>query len=533
MRRRDFLTWAGLGLAGATVTCRRGPSRSRNATTELSDLGAQSSFIPDVELALTAAPSAAQILAGTLTQVWTYSGSVVKGPPSILQNLPGSYLGPIIRLQTGQKVRIRFTNQLPEPTIVHWHGLHVPERMDGHPRFMIPQGQRYVYEFEVVNRAGTYWYHPHHHTRTGPQVYNGLAGLLVVSDGTEAALGLPSGSEEIVCILQDRTFDRDNQLVYISGSPMNSMSGFLGDRILVNGQTEPTLSLATRPYRFRLLNGSNSRVYKLAWSDGTSITVIGSDGGLLEQPLTRPYLTLIPGERGDMVLDLSHHPVGTRLQLRSLEFSGAPFEMGMGGMGMRGGGMMGRMGQQTSTPNGAPFSILTIEVQRRESSNFKLPATLSTFDASWQSEQVDQSAARRLTVQFGAMQWLLNGRTFEMNEVATNETVSLDSKEVWEFDNSGASMMGMRLAHPLHLHGRQFRILNRRVDPALAADWESLREGFNDAGWKDTVLVMPGERVQILVHFTRYPGLFLYHCHNLEHEDMGMMRNYRVVGRAG
>jgi len=293
------------------------------------------------------------------------------------------------------------------------------------------------------------------------------------------------------------------------------------------------LSLATRPYRFRLLNGSNSRVYKLAWSDGTSITVIGSDGGLLEQPLTRPYLTLIPGERGDVVLDLSHHPVGTRLQLRSLEFSGAPFEMGMGGMGMRGGGMMGRMGQQTSTPNGAPFSILTIEVQRRESSNFKLPATLSTFDASWQSEQVDQSAARRLTVQFGAMQWLLNGRTFEMNEVATNETVSLDSKEVWEFDNSGASMMGMRLAHPLHLHGRQFRILNRRVDPALAADWESLREGFNDAGWKDTVLVMPGERVQILVHFTRYPGLFLYHCHNLEHEDMGMMRNYRVVGRAG
>jgi FtsP/CotA-like multicopper oxidase with cupredoxin domain len=361
--------------------------------------------------------------------------------------------------------------------------------MDGHPRFMIPQGQRYVYEFEVLNRAGTYWYHPHHHTRTGPQVYNGLAGLLVVSDATEAALGLPSGSEEIVCVLQDRTFDRDNQLVYISGTPMDSMSGFLGDRLLVNGQTEPTLSLATRPYRFRLLNGSSSRVYKLAWSDGTPMTVIGSDGGLLEQPLARPYLTLIPGERGDVVLDLSQHPVGTRLQLRSLEFSGAPFQMGMGmGMGMRGrAGMMGRMRQQTSTANGAPSSILTIEVQRRASSNFKLPATLSTFDTSWQSEQIDRTAARRLTVQFGAMQWLLNGRPFEMDGVAPNETVSLDSKEVWEFDDSGAAMMGMRLAHPLHL--------------------------------------------QILVHFTRYPGLFLYHCHNLEHEDMGMMRNYRVVGR--
>ena len=221
----------------------------------------------------------------------------------------------------------------------------------------------------------------------------------MVSDGTEASLGLPSGPEEIVCVLQDRTFDRDNQLVYISGTPMDSMSGFLGDRILVNGQTEPTLSLATRPYRFRLLNGSSSRVYKLAWSDGTPMTVIGSDGGLLEQPLARPYLTLIPGERGDVVLDLSQHRVGTRLELRSLGFSGAPFEMGMGmgmGMGMRGGGgMMGRMGRQTSMANGAPFSILTIEVQRRESSNFKLPATLSTFDASWQSEQIESD--RRTT----------------------------------------------------------------------------------------------------------------------------------------
>jgi len=119
-----------------------------------------------------------------------------------------------------------------------------------------------------------------------------------------------------------------------------------------------------------------------------------------------------------------------------------------------------------------------------------------------------------------------------MDGVAPNETVSMGSTEVWEFDNSGAAMMGMRLAHPLHLHGRQFRVLSRQVDPSLAKEWESLREGFTDAGWKDTVLVMPGERVQILVHFTRYPGLFLYHCHNLEHEDMGMMRNYRVVARA-
>jgi FtsP/CotA-like multicopper oxidase with cupredoxin domain len=522
-----------MGLAGTTAGWSRCRTRTADETTGLSGLGAQSSFTPDVELALTAAPGAVQILPGAPTRVWTYSGSVVKGPPDTLQNLPGSYLGPIIRLHTGQKVRIHFANQLPESTIVHWHGLHVPEPMDGHPRYIISRGQSYVYEFEVVNRAGTYWYHPHHHSRTGPQVYNGLAGLLLVSDPKEAALDLPSGPEEIVCVLQDRTFDTDNQLVYTSGMPMDSMSGFLGDRVLVNGQAQSSLSLGTRAYRVRLLNGSNSRVYKLAWGDGTPMTVIGTDGGLVERPLGRPYVTLVPGARADVVLDLSGHTVGTSLELRSLSFPSAPFEMGMG-MGMmgmrRGAGGTGRAGGQTSPANGAPLSILTIHVQRRESAPFKLPATLSTFDASWQPEKIDRSAPRRLALQFGMMQWLLNGRTFEMDGVAPNEIVSLDSTEVWEFDNSGPAMMGMRLAHPLHLHGRQFRVLNRQVDPALAGDWESLREGFADEGWKDTVLVMPGERVQILVHFARYPGTFLYHCHNLEHEDMGMMRNYRVTG---
>jgi blue copper oxidase len=534
MRRRDFLTWMGMGLGGATGASSRCQSRREDEAKGLPGRDMVSAFTPDVELALTAAPSTVQILPGAPTQVWAYSGSVVKGPPSTIQSLPGSYLGPIIRLQTGQKVRVHFANRLPEHTTVHWHGLHVPERMDGHPRFIIGNGQSYVYEFEVINRAGTYWYHPHHHDRTGPQVYNGLAGLLLVSDPEEAALGLPSGAQEIVCVLQDRTFDADNQLVYGSSMPMESMNGFLGDRVLVNGQTQPSLSLATRAYRLRLLNGSNSRVYKLAWGDGTPVTIIGTDGGLLEQSLRRPYLTLAPGERADVILDLSRHPVDTSLQLQSLAFPSTPFEMGMGmGRGMRRGmGRMGGTGRQTSAANGAPFSILTIRVQRRETSNFELPATLSTFDASWRRDQTEQSV-RRLTVQFGRMQWLLNGRTFEMDEVAANETVPLDAKEVWEFDNSGAAMMGMRLAHPLHLHGRQFRVLDRQVDRRLARDGDSLREGFTDEGWKDTVLVMPGERVQILVHFTRYPGMFLYHCHNLEHEDMGMMRNYRVVARAG
>jgi FtsP/CotA-like multicopper oxidase with cupredoxin domain len=487
-----------------------------------------SSFTPDLELALRAAPGDVQILPGAQTHVWSFAGRVVKGPPESLQTVPGSYLGPTIRVRTGQKVRIRFTNELPEPTIVHWHGLHVPAPMDGHPRLMIRPGETYVYEFEVVNRAGTYWYHPHHHNRTGPQVYAGLAGLLIVSDDMEAALGLPSGHEEINCVLQDRVFDARNQFVYSSGMPMDQMSGFLGNRMLVNGQEQPSLALGTRAYRVRLLNGSNSRIYKLAWDDGTAMTLIGTDGGLLERPVRRSYITLAPGERAEAILDLSQHRIGTTLTLRSLPFSGVESGMGMG-MGM-GRGMGGMMMGGSGLPNGAPLSLLTIHVQRRETSDFHLPVTLSRFDASWQPEGADRVPTRIFTVNFGGMRWLLNDRPFEMEGLAPNETVSLGAKEVWEFANLGAGMMGMRMSHPLHLHGRQFRVLSRQADPQMVQESDSLRAGFTDDGWKDTVLVMPGERVRVLIHFTRYPGLFLYHCHNLEHEDMGMMRNYRVIG---
>jgi FtsP/CotA-like multicopper oxidase with cupredoxin domain len=126
--------------------------------------------------------------------------------------IPDSYLGPILRLRKGQKVRIRFSNALAEPTIVHWHGLDMPSAMDGHPHSAIDPRREFIYEFEVTNRAGTYWYHPHPHNRTGPQVYNGLAGLLLISDDEERALNLPGGSDELVCVLQDRSFDARNQL---------------------------------------------------------------------------------------------------------------------------------------------------------------------------------------------------------------------------------------------------------------------------------------------------------------------------------
>jgi FtsP/CotA-like multicopper oxidase with cupredoxin domain len=156
-----------------------------------------------------------------------------------------------------------------------------------------------------------------------------------------------------------------------------------------------------------------------------------------------------------------------------------------------------------------------------------LPRVLSTFDASWRGNGAARPS-RVVSLGFRHMQWLLDDRVFEMEGVAADETVTAGSTHVWEFQNTDG-MMGMRLAHPMHLHGRQFRVVDRQIGGAVREDWSALRDGFTDEGWKDTVLVMPGERVKVLVRFTDYRGVYLYHCHNLEHEDMGMMRNYRVV----
>ena len=559
--RREFLRFAGGGavtlltgglkpfLESGTVL---GPGSPAPATAAGRALTGTRTFVPDVEIALRATQTEVPIFPGQPTRVWTYQGEVLQGDPATLQTLESTYLGPIIRVRKRQKIRVHFTNNLPEQSIVHWHGLHVPAEMDGHPRHVIDSRQTYAYEFEVRDRAGTYWYHPHPHRRTGPQVYYGLAGLFLVSDAEEAAVGLPSGEYDIPLVLQDRIFDARNQLVYQSngmmGGMMGGMTGFLGDRILVNGQPDYTLSVATRAYRLRLLNGSNSRIYKLAWEDGTPLTVIGTDGGLLEAPVQRNYVTLAPGERVDLWVDFSERQVGTEMVLWSLPFAD----------GMMGGGMMGgrRMGGRRALPNGAPFRMLKVRVERqgpehplrsqvflpavlrgsttgiRIRNTLPLPGRLSTVERYLLEETLNADAPRTFRLYMQHMTWTINGRVFEMEGVASDEMVQLDTLEVWEFINeaaSGGMGMGGMMAHPMHVHGLQFQVVERQVDPAFAPGWETVRAGYVDEGWKDTVLVMPGERVKVLLKFEDYTGLFLYHCHNLEHEDMGMMRNYEVV----
>ncbi len=514
LSRRGFVA---LGLTGLATSAIRSPA---SAFAFPAPSRARASFVPDIELDLSASAAEVSLRSGAPTKVWRFTGSVVKGPASALSLLNDSYLGPTLRFTRGQKVRIRFRNGLNEPSIVHWHGLDVPEVADGHPHLAIGAGAEYVYEFEVTNRAGTYWYHPHPHGRTGPQVNMGLAGLLIVHDEEERALGLPSGDGELLCVLQDRGFDATNQFTY-ARSMMEREMGHTGDVLLVNGEPDAEWSLGTRAYRVRILNGSNARIYKLVWSDGTPMTVIASDGGLLETPVQRRTVTLAPAQRVELWLDLSQRTLGSTFALKSESFPIADAGLDMAGHGM--GGMGGGMGMRASSvPLGAELTLLRVTVARRERVLATLPARLSRFAASWQPKA--DATQREVPMTFRQMQWFLGGRTWDMHDAAADETVTAGSTQQWTFINSGGPM-GMQMAHPIHLHGRQFRVLSRSGATATNA----LSEGIVDDGWMDTVLVLPGETVRIQVPFTAYPGLYLYHCHILEHEDMGMMRNFRVV----
>lgn len=310
--RRCFLKQAGAVALGGVLL---GGKALASATHAMPPAEATPEFNPDVEMELAAVVDEVGLLPGGPTTVWRFTGKVIRGNADVLSFLKNSDNGPsvvpVIRLRRGQKVRIFFTNRLPEKSIVHWHGLHIVHRMDGHPMYAVATSNRYVYEFIVDNRAGTYWFHPHPHERTGYQVYHGLAGFLLVGDDEEDALKLPRGTFDLPLVIQDRTFDSRNQLVYLQ-TMMDRMMGFMGERILVNATPDYTKRVERNAYRLRLLNGSNSTAYRLSLNNGRPFLIIGTDGGLLEQPITRLTLTLGVGERADVWLDFGAAQSGER-----------------------------------------------------------------------------------------------------------------------------------------------------------------------------------------------------------------------------
>jgi FtsP/CotA-like multicopper oxidase with cupredoxin domain len=474
----------------------------------------------DLVLRITASPGRVPIWSGPETWVLRYRAEILKGRRDAVRPA-SSYLGPTLELQRGERVRIHFENRMNEPSIIHWHGMIVPEVADGHPHHAVGPGSEYIYDFTVRNPAGTYLYHPHPHGLTGKQVYYGLAGLLIVRERRERAYGLPAPEHELSLVIQDRRVGRDNQLVF-KRMMMDDMSGVLGDTVLVNGVPDAAFKVSPGPYRLRLANVSNARIYKLAWSDGRPMRVIATDNGLLssaEGTQTRPYVVLAPFERVELLEDFGERRGGAEVALVSQAYSGLEMMDGMmgegsGGMmgGMMGRGMDGMMGGMMGPGQGEEFLIARFTVSsgpRTRGETLRLPEP--TPDVREGRNAIYTQLA------FRHMRGFFNGRRFDMKAVANDERLPLNEGTVWTFSNDGP---GMPMPHPIHIHGVRFRIIERSRGDLP----EDLREGLIDAGYKDTFLIFPGERVQVLVAPTE-PGLFMYHCHNLEHEDGGMMRN--------
>ncbi len=493
-------------------------------------------FKPDLDLELSAQPVEAMMRAGAVTRAWGFVARVLSGDASQVSALPGASLGPLIRARTGQKIRIRYTNKLPGTTAsnIHWHGLRPPQIMDGHPDAVVASGQSFVYEFEITDAALTAWFHPHAHGDTGRQVNMGLAGMFIVSDEAERALGLPSGEHDLPIIIQDRTFDKDNQLIYFGqgmmGGAMDQMMGFYGDEVCVNGKTQATQSVSASAYRLRVLNGSNARPYKLAWSDGRKVTVIGTDDGLLAAAVERDYVMLSPGERVEVWVDFSKLAVGQSIKLVSKEFSGVENIAVPATLGPQMGGVSQMMMAGGALEVGHGVDLMTFAIIRTGVSA-ALPEKLRPVPAPKLADAGNAATPRAFEVTHKGMDWMFNGRRWD-STIQPYEKVSRGATEVWSFENKlnlGEMMDPMGMAHPIHLHGVHFKILERTlVVPELAPGYETVRNGFVDDGMKDTFLLMPGERVKFLVSFGQEPGKYVYHCHNLEHEDQGLMRNYLV-----
>ena len=496
-------------------------------------------FEPDIDIELYARATQMQLMDGNPTDVYTYEASLIEGSAAVLQEMEGRYPGPVIRVQQGDKVRVRFHNELPGQSIIHWHGLHLSPEMDGHPRYAIGQGETFVYEFTINNPPGTYWFHPHPEGHTGEQVYRGLAGLLIVEDEEGR---LPTGDYDLPLLIQDRSFDDDNRLVYHDDHPMMQMHGFLGDRILVNGRLNKIQEVDRATYRLRVLNGSNSRIYKLAWSDGSPVIVTATDGGLLQSPVELPYLMLAPGERFEIWKDFSEHAAGENITLESLEFLDGMLHVMEMDHHMMDEGMMGdarqmpaRMRELFAVAQGASLDIMTFSVGNQDGPVPELPGQLGGISGMDPATAINRDDPRQFFFYHEHMDALINGESFVLDEVAEWERVAFNTTEVWQFINDhevqrhGMTQQPMQMPHPVHIHGVSFQIINRDVSAMDPDVWDSVHEGFVDQGWHDTFLLLPGMKVNVLIRFEHYSGVYLYHCHNLEHHDMGMMRNYEIV----
>ena len=448
------------------------------------------------------------------TTVWGYSDGVVAG-----------FLGPTIEAWVNSPVTVRWINDLRDElgslrtdhylavdtcphgaddqsprTVVHLHGGHVPQEFDGYPESTFLPGEDVVYLYNNNQLPSTLWYHDHALGITRLNVYMGLAGAYLLRDAFETGLNLPAGEYEMPLVIQDRRFRSDGSFLY----PAQWQDHFFGDKVLVNGKVWPYLNVKQGKYRFRLLNGSNSRTYTLALSEPvTAFVQVGTEGGLLPEPVPLTELTMGPGERADVIIDFEGIPAGTEIVITNsapAPFPGAP------GVGV--------------IPEIMKF-IVTAEPGHTVS----LPATLRAVEPLLESTAVEHRGfvLRKGTDPCTETAWLING--LHWNDIT--EYPELGTTEVWNFINRSG------ISHPMHMHLVMFQILDRQafelVDDQIVPVGDSVPPAASEAGWKDTVLVNPNEMVRVIAHFEGHTGKYAYHCHILEHEDHEMMRQFQTV----
>lgn len=417
-----------------------------------------------VEVNLVASPARLELLPGHVTNAYAYNGSVP---------------GPTLEVHEGDHVIIHFRNRLPEPTTIHWHGLHIPAAMDGSPLHPIGAGKQYDYIFTIPRgTAGTYWYHPHPDVRTGYQMAMGLFGAIIVRDANDA---LPASLPEKLLILSDNRFKPDGSadIADPNGSQgeIDQENGREGNVLLVNGQVAPVINIRSgETQRWRVVNVSAARIYRLA-IPGQTMLHVGDDGGLFEHPREVNDLLLANSERVELLVRGSRPP-NTRTSLQTLPYD--------------------RYDPHTRPADwDATHDLLSLHyTSAAPVPATELPSVMRHVVA------LDTSHATRKQV-IVLSQGLINGKTMDMNRVDVRSR--LGATEIWQIENV------VTMDHPFHLHGFQFQILDR----------DGVPEPYRS--WKDVVNVRKHQTVRIVVRFDDFPGKWMFHCHILDHEDHGMM----------
>lgn len=410
-----------------------------------------------------------------------------------------NYLGPTLIFNVGETVDFTITNSTPDETVtVHWHGFNLPAKFDGGPMNAIPPGETWQPSYLVKGKAATKWYHSHMHGITSPQVYKGLAGLIIVHDQEEAALNLPRtyGVDDLPIIIQDKSFDANGIMQYKD----------LGETMLVNGVVEPFVECGKQVIRLRLLNASVHRTYNLGFNDERPFRQIATDGGLLEKSISLKRVLVAPGERVEILVDLQNETIGESLFLRSYSS-----ELN----GKVGGSCVGGIGCGNGPLDGTDYNVLRIQIKdKSDGAVLTIPNNLVTINY-LPTDNPDRTRIKTMEIStINPEHFTINGKHFDMNVI--DDTVQLGAIEIWRFINNTP------IGHPMHIHNVQFNVIKRNNNPPPAYM----------KGWKDVVMVMPNETVDVIAQFDEYADneyTYMMHCHYLNHEDHGMMEQFIVI----